>query len=32
MKVNWKQEFKYAGVLIFALLILYLFIHIFVLK
>jgi len=32
MKVDWKNEFKYAGALIFAMLILYLFIHLFVFK
>jgi hypothetical protein len=30
MKINWKTEFKYAGILVFALIILYLIIHIFV--
>lgn len=32
MKINWKQEFKYVGILIFAIVILYLIIHIFAFK
>jgi hypothetical protein len=32
MKVNWKQEFKFGGILVFVLIILYLLAHLPIFK